>query len=46
MELSDLSRRNNRLTMTKDADSAVIHELDGQLKEYKRKYKQANENQL
>ena len=41
MELSDLSRRNDELMTAKDADLAVIRDLDAQLKEYKRKYEQA-----
>lgn len=41
VELSDLSRRNDELMMGKDADLAVIQNLDSQLKEYKRKYEQA-----
>jgi chromosome segregation ATPase len=40
-ELSDLSKRNDELLTAKDADLVVIKELDGQLKEYKRKYEQA-----
>ena len=40
-ELQDLSRRNEELMAAKDADNAVIRELDAQLKEYKRKYEQA-----
>ena len=41
IELSDLSRRNDELMTAKDADLAVIRDLDTQLKEYKRKYEQA-----
>ena len=41
LELSDLSRRNDELMTAKDADLAVIRDLDAQLKEYKRKYEQA-----
>ncbi|KAI0072828.1 hypothetical protein K474DRAFT_1667322 [Panus rudis PR-1116 ss-1] len=41
VELSDLSRRNDELMNAKDADLAVIRDLDTQLKEYKRKYEQA-----
>lgn len=40
-ELSDLSRRNDELMTAKDADLAVIRDMDSQLKEYKRKYEQA-----
>lgn len=40
-ELSDLSRRNDELMTAKDSDLVVIHDLDLQLKEYKRKYEQA-----
>lgn len=41
MELSDLSRQNDELLSAKDNDMLVIRDLDGQLKEYKRKYEQA-----
>ncbi|TFY56445.1 hypothetical protein EVJ58_g7646 [Rhodofomes roseus] len=41
IELSDLSKRNDELMTAKDADLAVIRDLDAQLKEYKRKYEQA-----
>ena len=37
-ELSDLSRRNDELRSEKDNDFALICELEGQVKEYKRKY--------
>ena len=40
-ELSDLQNRNDDLMKAKDADLAVIRDLDAQLKEYKRKYEQA-----
>ena len=40
-ELADLGRRNDELMTAKDADLAVIHDLDNQLKEYKRKYELA-----
>ncbi|KAF7362137.1 hypothetical protein MVEN_00559700 [Mycena venus] len=40
-ELGDLSRRNDELLTAKDADLAVIRDLDNQLKDYKRKYEQA-----
>ena len=40
-ELSDLSRRNDELQSEKDNDFALIRELEGQVKEYKRKYEQA-----
>ncbi|EJF55728.1 hypothetical protein DICSQDRAFT_130488 [Dichomitus squalens LYAD-421 SS1] len=40
-ELSDLSRRNDELQSEKDNDLAFIRELEGQVKEYKRKYEQA-----
>ncbi|EIN06462.1 hypothetical protein PUNSTDRAFT_105483 [Punctularia strigosozonata HHB-11173 SS5] len=41
VELSDLSRRNDELMNAKDADLAVIRDLDAQMKEYKRKYELA-----
>ncbi|KZT69736.1 hypothetical protein DAEQUDRAFT_765322 [Daedalea quercina L-15889] len=41
IELSDLSKRNDELMTAKDADLAVIRDLDMQFKEYKRKYEQA-----
>ncbi|KAI1787840.1 hypothetical protein LXA43DRAFT_1027709 [Ganoderma leucocontextum] len=40
-ELSDLARRNDELLDEKDKDLALIRELEGQVKEYKRKYEQA-----
>ncbi|GLB37366.1 putative spa2 homology domain (SHD) of GIT [Lyophyllum shimeji] len=40
-ELGDLARRNDELMTAKDADLAVIRDLDQQLKDYKRKYEQA-----
>ncbi|KAF8839446.1 hypothetical protein BDN67DRAFT_953449 [Paxillus ammoniavirescens] len=40
-ELTDLGRRNDELMTAKDADLAVIRDLDNQSKEYKRKYEQA-----
>jgi hypothetical protein len=40
-EVSDLSRRNDELMLSKDSDLVVIRDLDAQLKEYKRKYEQA-----
>lgn len=40
-ELADLSNRNDELMTAKDADLAVIHKLDIQLKEYKKKYEAA-----
>ncbi|KAJ7188573.1 hypothetical protein C8R46DRAFT_25023 [Mycena filopes] len=40
-ELGDLSRRNDELMTAKDEDLATIAELDGQVKDYKRKYEQA-----
>jgi len=40
-ELSDLSKRNDELMTAKDADLAVIRDLDTQLKEYKRKYEKS-----
>ncbi|KAH9914833.1 uncharacterized protein B0H18DRAFT_1125269 [Fomitopsis serialis] len=41
IELSDLSKRNDELMTAKDADLAIIRDLDAQSKEYKRKYEQA-----
>ncbi|KAG8221360.1 hypothetical protein J3R82DRAFT_1532 [Butyriboletus roseoflavus] len=41
IELADLGRRNDELMTAKDADLTVIHDLDNQLKEYKRKYELA-----
>ncbi|TFK45585.1 hypothetical protein OE88DRAFT_1729622 [Heliocybe sulcata] len=41
VELTDLSRRNDELMNAKDADLAVIRDLDAQMKEYRRKYEQA-----
>ena len=40
-ELSALSCQNDDLMTVKDSDLVVIHDLDGQLKKYKRKYAQA-----
>lgn len=40
-ELTDLGRRNDELMTAKEADLALIRELDSQLKEYKRRYEQA-----
>jgi hypothetical protein len=40
-ELTELSRRNDELMTAKDADLAVIHDLDAQCKDYKRKYELA-----
>jgi len=40
-ELSGLSCQNDELMAAKDSDLVVIRDLDGQLKEYKRKYEQA-----
>lgn len=40
-ELADQSRRNDELMTAKDADLALIRDLDSQLKEYKRKYELA-----
>ena len=40
-ELADLSRRNDELLAAKDDDLAHVRELEGQVKEYKRKYEQA-----
>ncbi|KAI5118308.1 hypothetical protein M0805_006476 [Coniferiporia weirii] len=40
-ELADLSHRNDELMIAKDSDLAVIHNLDSQLKDYKRKYETA-----
>ena len=40
-ELTDLSRRNDELMTAKDADLAVIRDLDAQSKDYKRKYELA-----
>ena len=40
-ELTELSRRNDELMTAKDADLAVIHDLDAQCKDYKRKYEMA-----
>jgi len=40
-ELTELSRRNDELMTAKDADLAVIHDLDAQCKDYKRKYEVA-----
>jgi len=41
VEVSDLSLRNDELMTSKDPNLVVIHDLDAQLKEYKRKYEQA-----
>lgn len=40
-ELADVGRRNDELMTAKDADLALIRDLDNQLKEYKRKYELA-----
>ncbi|THG98490.1 hypothetical protein EW145_g7419 [Phellinidium pouzarii] len=40
-ELADLSHRNDELMIAKDSDLAIIHNLDTQLKDYKRKYETA-----
>ena len=40
-ELTELSRRNDELMTGKDADLAVIRDLDAQCKDYKRKYELA-----
>jgi hypothetical protein len=40
-ELTELSRRNDELMTAKDADLAVIRDLDTQCKDYKRKYEMA-----
>ena len=40
-ELTELSRRNDELMTAKDADLAVIRDLDAQCKDYKRKYELA-----
>jgi protein SPA2 len=40
-EVSDLSRRNDKLMTSKDSDFIVIRDLDAQLKDHKRKYEQA-----
>lgn len=40
-ELTELSRRNDELMTAKDADLAVIRDLDAQCKDYKRKYESA-----
>ncbi|KAF9648389.1 hypothetical protein BDM02DRAFT_3082236, partial [Thelephora ganbajun] len=40
-ELTELSRRNDELMTAKDADLAVIRDLDTQCKDYKRKYELA-----
>ena len=40
-ELTDLSRRNDELMIAKDADLAVIRDLNAQCKDYKRKYELA-----
>jgi len=36
-ELSDLSRRNDKIMQCRDSDLGTIRDLDTQLKEYKRK---------
>jgi len=41
VELSDLSRRNDETLAARDSDQMVIRDLDGQLKDYKRKYELA-----
>jgi protein SPA2 len=41
VELSDLSRRNDEALAARDSDQMVIRDLDGQLKDYKRKYELA-----
>ncbi|KDQ55017.1 hypothetical protein JAAARDRAFT_195904 [Jaapia argillacea MUCL 33604] len=41
IELTDLSRRNDELLNAKESDLTVIHDLDLQVKEYKRKYELA-----
>lgn len=40
-ELADLSQRNDELMMAKESDLALIHNLDVQVKEYKKKYEAA-----
>ena len=40
-ELTELSRRNDELMTAKDSDLAVIHDLDAQCRDYKRKYESA-----
>ena len=40
-ELADLMHRNDELMIAKESDMHVIHNLDMQLKEYKRKYETA-----
>jgi len=40
-ELTELSRRNDELMTAKDADLAIIRDLDAQCKDYKRKYELA-----
>ena len=40
-ELADLGRRNDELMTAKDADLALIRDLDNQLKEHKRKHELA-----
>ena len=40
-KLSDLSQRNAELTTSKESDLIVIHDLDAQLKDHKRKYDHA-----
>lgn len=40
-ELTELSRRNDELMTAKDADLALIRDLDSQSKDYKRKYELA-----
>lgn len=40
-ELTELSRRNDELMTAKDADLALIRDLDAQCKDYKRKYELA-----
>ncbi|EJD07954.1 uncharacterized protein FOMMEDRAFT_138038 [Fomitiporia mediterranea MF3/22] len=40
-ELAELSHRNDELMIAKESDLSVIHNLDVQLKDYKRKYETA-----
>ena len=40
-ELADLSSQNDELMAAKDSDHALIQNLDGQVKEYKKKYETA-----
>lgn len=41
VELDDLSRRNDDLMAAKESDLAVLHNLNLQLKDYKKKYEAA-----